>query len=94
MEIGTVISTMEGPSPNMFSLVVNEKKGDLPVAKNQFIELKTAQGKMVAMVQNVVKTNRYFERAESVREYERSGKSMDSIFPTERSRCSVRGARA
>jgi len=36
------------------------------------------------MVQNVVKTNRYFERAESIREYERSGQPMSSIFPTDR----------
>jgi len=84
MEIGTVISTIEGPSPNTFSFVVDEKKSDMPVQKNQFIELKTAQGKMVAMVQDIINTNRYFERAESVREYERSGNSMESIFPTDR----------
>ena len=67
MEIGTVISTIEGPSPNTFSFVVNEKNGEMPVQKNQFVELKTPQGKMVAMVQDIIKTNRYFERAESVR---------------------------
>ena len=84
MEIGTVISTLEGPSPNTFSFVVNEKSGEMPVQKNQFVELKTTQGKMVAMVQDIINTNRYFERAESVREYERSGQKMDTIFPTER----------
>ena len=84
MELGTIVSTPEGPSPHAFSFVVNEKAGAVPVRKNQFVELQAPQGKMVAMVQNVVKTNRYFERAESIREYERSGQPMSSIFPTDR----------
>ena len=84
MEIGTVISTIEGPSPNTFAFVVNEKSDSTPVRQNQFVELKTTDGKMVAMVQNLIKTNRYFERAESVREYERSGTPMSSTFPVER----------
>lgn len=84
MEIGTVISTLEGPSPNTFAFVVNEQPGQITVRQNQFVELKTTDGKMVAMVQNLIKTNRYFERAESVREYERSGTPMSSTFPIDR----------
>ncbi|MFH1786156.1 MAG: ATP-binding protein [archaeon] len=84
MEVGTVISTFEGPSPTNFSFVVNEKAGEIPIKKNQFVELKSPQGKIVAVIENIKKTNRYFERAESVREYERSGIPMNSIFPVDR----------
>ncbi|MFC1455075.1 ATP-binding protein [Candidatus Undinarchaeota archaeon] len=84
MEVGTVISTFEGPSPTNFSFVVNEKAGEIPIKKNQFVELISPQGKIVAIVEDIKKTNRYFERAESVREYERSGVPMNSIFPTDR----------
>lgn len=79
--IGTIISTIDGPSPGKFAFVI---EGDgMPVRKNQFVELKSPEGKLIARVDNIIKTNRYFERAESVREYERSA-PMSSIFPTDR----------
>lgn len=82
MSIGTVISTPEGPSVSGFSFVINEKG---PLAKQgQFITLKTPEGVMVARISDIFKSNRYFQRAESVREYEKSGKKMSEIFPVER----------
>ncbi len=83
MEIGTVISTVEGPNQEEFSFVVDEKAGAIPARKNQFVELSSPEGKAIAIVNSIAKTNMYFERAESVREYERNS-SMDSVFPTDR----------
>ena len=82
MSIGTVISTPDGPSVSGFSFVIND---DGPLVKQgQFVTLKTPEGTMVARVADIFKSNRYFQRAESVREYEKSGKKMSEIFPVER----------
>ena len=79
--VGTVISTDEGPSVSGFSFVINETN---PVKRGQFITLETHEGTMIARVADVFKSNRYYERAESVREYERSGKKMSELFPVGR----------
>jgi len=84
MELGTVITTFEGPSPSGFSFVVTCNSREIPVRRGQFVELETEEGKMIASVVNVIKTNRYFMRAESVKEYERGGKTFTSIFPADR----------
>ncbi len=84
MNVGTVVSTLEGPSTSEFAFVINEKAGIMPVRRNQFVELDTPEGRLIGTITNIVKTNRYFERAESVKEYERSGSPMNTIFPTER----------
>jgi len=82
--IGTVISTFEGPSTYRFSFVIKEDSGKIPVHKNQFIQLKTEEGILVGRVDEVIKTNRYFMQAESVREYEKSGKPLMDMFPVDR----------
>lgn len=83
-EIGTVVCTPEGPSAGNFSFVVTTQNGDVPVRRAQFIELEGPEGKVVAQVQNIKKTNRYFMRPESVKEYERGKDSLTSIFPADR----------
>lgn len=82
-EIGTVISTVEGPNTSKFLFVINEDQG-IPIRKGQFVQLQTEEGLLIARVSEVTKTNRYFMRAESVREYERSGKSLIDMFPVDR----------
>ena len=82
--LGTVICMEESPSPTEFSFVVNAGGRAIPVRRGQFVELETEEGKAIASVVNVIKTNRYFMRAESVKEYERSGKTLTSIFPADR----------
>ncbi len=84
MEIGTVIASLEGPSPSKFSFVVTDDGRSIPVRLGQFVEVQTEEGNLIAFVTNLVKTNRYFMRVESVREYERGGKSLSSIFPADR----------
>jgi DNA helicase HerA-like ATPase len=75
---GTVISGMDGPSTRRFSFVVNPGNA---VKRGQFVQLDTEEGKLIGRVSDVYKTNRYFMRPESVKEYESSGRRMDSIFP-------------
>jgi DNA helicase HerA-like ATPase len=82
-EIGTVISTLEGPSSGQFSFVIREVKG-IPIRKGQFVQLETEEGLLVARVSEIVKTNRYFMRAESVKEYEKDGRPLLDMFPVDR----------
>ncbi len=77
-ELGTVVSSMEGPSSRKFSFVIN--KGEM-VRRGQFVQLSTEDGQLVGRVSDVFKTNRYFMRPESVKEYQSSGNSMEDIFP-------------
>jgi len=79
-EYGTVISTFEGPSSRKFSFVINK---NLVVRRGQFVQLKTEDGELIGRVSDVFKTNRYFMRPESVKEYESHGKMMNDIFPTD-----------
>jgi DNA helicase HerA-like ATPase len=76
-EIGTVVSTLKGPSPGNIDFVVT--KGVMH--RGQFVEIDYSEGKLIALVNDVVKTNRYFERADAVKEFESSGYSLAVNFP-------------
>ncbi len=78
-EIGTVVSTIDGPSPSCLDFVVNSGT----VHRGQFVEMDYSEGTLIALVNDVVKTNRYFERAESVKEFESNGRKLLEQFPTE-----------
>ncbi|GEM_PF-401937 len=77
-ELGTVITTFESPTTLIFHFVVQSAEG---VRKGQFIEVQTSSGPLLASVVELARANRYFERAESVAEYERLG-TLSSSFPT------------
>lgn len=77
-EIGTVVSTPDGPSPSCLDFVVNEGIAH----RGQFVELDYSEGTMIALITDLYKTNRYFERAESVKEFEANGKKLFESFPT------------
>ncbi|MFB6265978.1 MAG: ATP-binding protein [Candidatus Nanohaloarchaea archaeon] len=77
-KIGTIISSEETPTPETFTFVLQDE-----VKKGQFVEFDTGEGRAIARVSGVRKTNRYFMEAESVSEHERSGKPLDEILPTE-----------
>lgn len=83
MEIGTVISSETGPSSDEFWIVLNDNKG-IPIRKHQFVQLKTEDGLLIARVSDIIKTNRYFTRAESVSEFERAGRPLMEQFPVDR----------
>lgn len=82
-EIGTVITSEQGPSSEEFWFVLNDNKG-IPIRKHQFIQLQTPDGLLIARVSEIIKTNRYYARAESVSEFERSGRPLIEQFPVNR----------
>ncbi len=82
--IGTVISSFEGPSTYRFDFVIKDETDKIPVHKGQFIQLDTEEGILVGRVDEVIKTNRYFMQAESVSEYEKAGKPLMDMFPVDR----------
>ncbi len=73
--LGTVVSTIEGPSPSQIDFVVL-KDGQLH--KGMFVEIEYSQGIMIAMVVELIKTNRYFERPDSVKSI---GSEIEKNFP-------------
>ncbi|MCX6772304.1 MAG: ATP-binding protein [Candidatus Micrarchaeota archaeon] len=75
-ELGTVISTMEGPTTIVFSFVIGSSK----VRKGQFVKVKSDSGFVLGSISEITRANRYFERAESVAEYERTSPMTES-FP-------------
>lgn len=74
-ELGTVIATPDGPSVSSFSFVVKSS-----VQRGEFISVKTQQGILLASIENVIKTNKYFESAGAVQEYSK-GSDLHSNFP-------------
>jgi len=87
-EVGTVVSTMEGPTTIAFSFVILSSK----VRKGQFVKVQSPGGFVLASVTEITRANRYFERAESVAEYERS-LPLGQSFPTGEWEYSVANAR-
>ncbi len=77
-ELGTVVSTPDGPSPAALDFVVTSGV----LHRGQFVELDYSEGTMIALVTDVIKTNRYFERADSVKEFEANGSALFEQFPT------------
>lgn len=82
-EVGTVISTEEGPSSTELRFVINDNKSKL-VRKGEFVQLAFDDGILICRVEEVLKENKYYSRPDSVVEYERSGKPMMEQFPVER----------
>ena len=83
-EIGTVISSLEGPTSSEFSFVIKNATSEIPIRKNQFVQLNTEEGLLIARVSEVMKTNRYFMRPEAVSEYEKSGRPLMELFPVDK----------
>ena len=74
MSVGKVISTQDGPSPTFFAFAI--AKGG-KVHKDQFVQVDTEEGTMFALVDNIIKTNRYYARAETVIDAE----NLEGLFP-------------
>ncbi|MFA5125607.1 MAG: ATP-binding protein [archaeon] len=73
-QLGTIVSTMDGPSPSTVAFVVNNGKAH----KGMFVELEYSEGTMMLLVEDVIKTNRYFERPDSVKII---GEELEKNFP-------------
>ena len=82
-KIGTITTTHESPTPNKFHFVVDKYVNDGVVHAGQFIRVESSRGDIIASIQNIIKTNKYFQSAEAVRGYQQSGLPLNSIFPTD-----------
>ncbi len=78
VEVGTIVSSPSGPSPSSIDFVVSSGK----IHRGQFVEVDYSEGKLIALVVNLVKSNRYFERSEAVKEFESQGRKLFESFPT------------
>ncbi|MCS7135393.1 MAG: ATP-binding protein [Candidatus Aenigmarchaeota archaeon] len=66
------------------------------VRKGQFVQINADEGVIIARVEEIYKTNRYFSRVESVVEYERGNNPIEKAFPVDRweylvANCSILG---
>ena len=75
--LGIIITTDESPSTSEFSFVLKHE-----VKKGQYVQVRHGQGELFGFVSEVYKSNRYFERAESVAEFEK-GSGMSTQFPSD-----------
>ncbi len=91
IEYGTVITTFDGPSTRKFAFVINDKNS--PVRRGQYVAVAVPDGMLIARVADVLKTNRYFSRPESVSEFEKTGR-METIFPVGEWECLIAEAEA
>ncbi|MDD5337741.1 MAG: ATP-binding protein [Candidatus ainarchaeum sp.] len=77
--VGTVITTEESPSTSEFSFVFDPNERS--VKKGQYVQTESENGIVFGYINEIYRSNRYFERAESVAEYERISPMKDN-FPT------------
>jgi len=79
MTVGTVIALDGSPSTYKFAFVVDPGS---KVRKGEYIEAESEQGVVFGYINEITRANRYFERAESVSEYEKMG-GMKKNFPVD-----------
>ncbi len=82
--LGTVVCTNDGPNVMEFTFVLEGGLNETTVRRGEFVTVETEFGKIIARVQDIVRTNRYFQHAEAVREYQSRGEPLRAIFPTDR----------
>ncbi|MGQ4910574.1 MAG: ATP-binding protein [Candidatus Thorarchaeota archaeon] len=91
--LGTVVCTDAGPNVLEFSFVLEGGPNDIIARRGEFVSVVTDHGTVIARVQDLVRTNRYYQQAEAVREYQSRGAPLRSIFPTDRWQYTVARAR-
>ncbi len=82
--LGTVICTDVDPNVMEFNFVVEGGPNEIITRRGEFVGVTTENGIVIGRVQDLVRTNRYYQHAEAVREYQSRGDSLRSIFPTDR----------
>lgn len=83
--VGTIITSNYPPSPTTtnFSFVITNDES-IPVRKGQYIQMNTEDGLLLGIIEEIIKTNRFYLHADYVKEYERGGQPLTSIFPCDR----------
>ncbi|NWF94667.1 MAG: ATP-binding protein [Candidatus Thorarchaeota archaeon] len=82
--LGTVVSAEDTPNVMRFDFVVEGGPSEVLARRGQFVAVSTEEGLVIGRVQDLVRTNRYYQHAEAVREYQSRGEPLKSIFPTDR----------
>src|SRR3989344_9343064 len=77
-QYGTIISTFDSPSTRKFAFTLSK---DVVVHRGQFVQIDVVDGKLIGRISDILKTNRYFMRPESVQEVEKSGRQMNWDYP-------------
>ena len=91
--LGTVVSTDKGPNVMEFSFVLEGGPKEVIARRGEFVSVVTDDGTVIARVQDLLRTNRYYQHAEAVREYQSRGEPLRAIFPTDRWQYTVAKAR-
>jgi DNA helicase HerA-like ATPase len=82
--LGTVVCTNDGPKVMEFSFVVEGEAHEIVARRGEFVCVSNDLGTVIARVKDLVRTNRYYQHAEAVREYQSRGEPLRTIFPTDR----------
>lgn len=87
--LGTVVCTEDSPSTEKIAFVIGKRNNDssdneVPVHVGQYVSIETEEGLVIAHVEQIYKTNRYFSQVDAVHEFTRSGKAFGAIFPIDR----------
>ncbi|MFW9830307.1 MAG: ATP-binding protein [Candidatus Thorarchaeota archaeon] len=87
--LGTVVCTDDGPSTEKIAFVIGKRNNtspehQVPVHVGQYVSIETEEGLVIAHVEQIYKTNRYFSQVDAVHEFTRSGKAFGAIFPIDR----------
>ncbi len=72
-KLGTIISLNSTPNCDEFYFVVEKNVG-----RGEFVEVETKEGKLIARISDIIKTNPYFDRAETVKSF---GEKIFTQFP-------------
>lgn len=80
--LGTIIANDGSPSTSEFSFVLSSG-----ASKGQYVQVSHSQGILFGYISEIMKANRYYERAESVAEFERHGGM--SQFPANSWECQI-----
>ncbi len=91
--LGTIVSTDSGPNVMEFSFVVEGGPKEVVARRGEFVSVVTENGTVIARVLDLVRTNRYYQHAEAVKEYQSRGEPLRSIFPTDRWQYTIAKAR-
>ncbi len=87
--LGTIVCTEDGPSTEKIEFVIGNRnelstEKQIPIHVGQYVSINAEEGLVIAHIEQIYKTNRYFSQIDAVHEFTRSGKAFGAIFPIDR----------
>src|SRR3989338_8796241 len=74
-QLGTIVSHLDSPTTTKFSFLVKEA-----APKGSYVQVNEGERKLVGIVTELQKFNKYFERIEAIADYEKTS-SFSNQFP-------------